>query len=77
MQNTEIITSNVNLKFDILLRRRNHFLSAIKNPFPNLTKTKEAQNVDISTNGPSSKWPLEVLPIPASQQERLTEVLFS
>lgn len=42
MQNTEIITSNVNLKFDIVaLRRQNHFLSEIKRSlFQTLLKQK-------------------------------------
>lgn len=77
MQIFEIITPNGDLKFDIVvLWRLNHFLSEIKITFPDHKNKWGTKCWDLY------KWPflqmaLEVLPIPASQQERLTKIHFS
>lgn len=81
MQNTEIITSNVNLKFDIVLRRRNHFLSAIKKiPFQTLLKQKRKRHKMLISlqmapppNGPWKFYQSQHLSRSDSQRSSLVE----
>lgn len=80
MQNTEIITSNVNLKFDIVvLRRQNHFLSAVKKSlFQTLRKQKRHKMLRFlqmapPPNGPWKFYQSQHLSRSDSQRSSLVE----